>query len=96
MPLFQTPKHAITDRAEGERKLEPHVTAVTRIANLPADGAYEPHLRHAHDGAEDAEAEGEHGGDAGREQARGVPDGDVVFALFEDEVLGQGDAFVDG
>lgn len=96
MLLLQTSKHRETDRAERERQLEPHVAPVLRVPDPLADGADEPHLRHAHDGAEDAEAEGEHGGEARREQARVVPDGDVVFALLEDEVLRQGDAFVDG
>lgn len=65
---------------------------------MPADGPHEPHLRHAHDGAEDAEAKGDDGGDAGREEMRGGVDGDVVAAdaAFEEEVFGEGDAFVDG
>lgn len=94
--LFQSPKDRETDRAERKRQLEAHVAAVARIPDQLADRADEPHLRHAHDRAEDPEAEGEHGCDPGGEQARVVPDGDVVFALLEDEVLGQGDAFVDG
>lgn len=63
-----------------------------------ANGPDEPNLGHAHDGAEDAEAEGEDGGDAGREEVRDRVDGHVVarHAALEDEVFGQGDAFVDG
>ena len=86
--LLQTSKDRKTDRAERKSQLEPHITAILRVPDPLADGPYEPDLRHAHDGAEDAEAESEDGGEAGREQARVVPDGDVVFALLEDEVLG--------
>lgn len=96
LPLFQSPEHRKTNGTERESQLEAHVAPIARIADPLAYGADEPHLRHAHDGAEDPEAEGEYGGDAGWEQARVVPDGDVVFALLEDEVLGQGDAFIDG
>lgn len=95
-PLFQTPKDGEAERAERKGQLEAHVAPVSRVPNLPAHGADEPQLRHAHDGAEDAEAESEHGREAGGQEFRVVPDGDVVFALLEDEVLGQGDAFVDG
>ena len=86
--LLQSPKEGKTDRAKRKRQLEADVAAVLRVANLAADGADEPDLRHAHDGAKGAEAEGEDGGDAGREEARVVPDGDVVLAALEDEVLG--------
>lgn len=63
-----------------------------------AHGPDEPHLGHAHDGAEDAEAEGGHGGEAGGEEVRGGVDGGVVAggAALEEEVFGEGDAFVDG
>lgn len=62
------------------------------------NGPNKPHLRHPHDGAKDAEAEGDDGGDAGREEVRGGVVGGVVAgdAAFEEEVLGEGDAFVDG
>lgn len=48
----------------------------------------EPHLRHSHKGTEDAKAKGEDGGDAGGEEFAVVPDGDVVLAALEVEVLG--------
>lgn len=58
----------------------------------------EPHLRHAHDGTEDAEAEGEDGCDARGQEMRGGVVGDIVAvdAAFEEEVFWEGDAFVDG
>lgn len=95
-PLLHRPKHHEADGAKRKRQLEPDIPPILRVADRLADGADEPDLRHAHDGAEDAEAEGQDGGDAGREEARVVPDGDVVLAALEDEVLAQGDAFVDG
>ena len=94
--LLQRPKNPKTHRRKRKRQLEPNVAPVLRVPDRLAHRADEPNLRHAHDGAEDAEAKGQDGGDAGREEAGVVPDGDVVFAAFEDEVLGQGDAFVDG
>ena len=96
LPLLQTPKDRKTDRTERKSQLEAHIAPVRRIANPLAYGTYEPHLRHAHNGTEDAKAESKHSRDAGWEQARIIPYGDVVFALLEDEVLGKGDAFVDG
>ena len=95
--LLQRPHHPIADGAERKRQREADVAAVPG-ADEAADGPDEPHLRHAHDGAHDAEAEGHDGGDA-RWQPGGVAvDGDVVAgeAALEEEVLGQGDAFVDG
>ncbi len=86
--LLKGPKHREADRAKPKRQLEANVAAVCRIPNLLAYGPDEPHLRHAHDGAENPEAKGQDGGDAGGEQARVVPDGDVVLAALEDEVLG--------
>ena len=94
--LLKIPQPAITDKRKRERELEPDIPSIPRQTDFLADGPDEPDLRHAHDGAEDAEAEGEHGGAAGGEQLARVVDGDVVLALFEDEVLGEGDAFVDG
>ena len=88
LPLLQRPQQPKTHRAKRKGQLEANVAPVRRIPDPLAHGPDEPHLRHAHHGAEDAEAKGEHGGDAGREEARVVPDGDVVLALFEDEVLG--------
>ena len=52
-------------------------------------------LSHSHDSAKDPKAKASDAGNARREQIGRVPDGDVVFALLEDEVLGQGHAFVD-
>lgn len=94
--LLKIPQPAITDKRKRERELEADIPPVARQADFLADGADEPDLRHAHDGAEDAEAEGEHGGAAGGQELARVVDGDVVLALLEDEVLGEGDAFVDG
>ena len=88
LTLFQRPEQRKTNRAKRKRQLEPDVAPVHRIPNLLAYGTDEPHLRHAHDGAKGPEAECQQGGDAGREEAWVVPDADVVFALFEDEVLG--------
>lgn len=96
LSLFNTPKHAKTNRAERKSQFKSNIAPITRIPNLPAYGTDKPHLRHTHDGAKDAEAKGKHGGHAGRQQTRVVPDADVVSAPFEDEVLAQGDAFVDG
>lgn len=86
--LFQTPKHRKTDGAKRKGQLEAHITPILRVPDPLAYGTDEPRLRHTHHGAEDSEAESEHRGDTGREQARIVPYGDIVFALLEDEVLG--------
>ena len=86
--LLKIPQPAITDKRERERELEAHIPAIPRQADFLADGPDEPDLRHAHDGAEDAEAKSQHGGAAGREEFARVVDGDVVLALLEDEVLG--------
>ena len=94
--LLQRPKHHEAERRKRKRQLEADVAPVRRVADPLAHGPDEPDLRHAHDGAEDAEAKGHDGCQARRQEARVVPDGDVVFAALEDEVLGQGDAFVDG
>ena len=96
MLLLEIPKPREADRREAERELKPDVASKPGQTDLPADWPDEPHLRHAHDGAHDAEAEGQHRCDARGQQGGGVPDGDVIFAGFEDEVLGEGDAFVDG
>lgn len=86
--LFQTPKHRKTDGAKRKSQLEAHITPILRVPDPLAYGTDEPRLRHTHHGAEDSKAESEHRGDTGREQARIVPYGDIVFALLEDEVLG--------
>ena len=88
MLLLKGPKHREADRAKCKRQFEANIAPVRRIPNLLAYGPDEPHLRHAHDGAEDPEAKGQDGGDAGGKQARVVPDGDVVLAALEEEVLG--------
>lgn len=64
--------------------------------NVLADGADEPDLSHAEDGAHDAEAERPDGGNAGWERRRGSVDGDIILAVREDEMFRQGDTFVDG
>ena len=63
-------------------------SSIPRRANPASYRAYKPYLRHTHDSAKDTEAESEDGSAAGGEERGGVPDGDVVDALFEDEVLG--------
>lgn len=68
---FQEPQTHVTDSAKRKRQREPHIAAELRQANLLADGANEPHLRHAHDGAEHAEAESDHGRDAGWKEGGG-------------------------
>ena len=94
--LLKRPEDDITDPRKRKRQFEPHVPTITRIADFLAHGTDEPDLSHAHHGAEDAEAESQDGGHPGGKQVRGVPDGDVVFALLEDEVFAEGDGFVDG
>lgn len=88
MRLLQRPKPQITNRSKSKSERKPHIATITRVPNMFPDRTDEPDLRHAHDGAEDAEAEGEDGGDARGEQFAVVPDGDVVLAAFEVEVLG--------
>ena len=98
MSLLQRPEPDITHTGKRKRQRKPNVPAIPRQPDLLPDRPDEPHLRHAHDGAEDAEAERQDGGDAGREERGGHVDGGVVAgeAAFEDEVLGEGDGFVDG
>lgn len=55
---------------------------------MPPNRPYKPHLGHSHDSAENAKEKSQDGGHTGRKELGIVPDGDVVFALFEDEVLG--------
>lgn len=95
-PLLQKPQPSISDRAKRKRQRKAHVPPKRRQPDPLPDRADEPDLRHAHDGAEDAEAKGHNGRDAGREEGGGGVDGDVVGAAGEDEVFRQGDAFVDG
>ena len=96
MLLFKGPENQISGRRKPKSQLKAHVTPISRIPDPLANRTDEPHLRHAQDGAHDSKAECEHSRDAGWEQIRVVPDGDVVLAPFEDKVLGEGDAFVDG
>jgi len=55
-------------------------------------------LGHPHDSAEDPKTEGDNGGDARWKQTRVLIDSKVVpgKAAFEEKVLYEGDAFVDG
>lgn len=86
-PLLHRPHPHITNRRKGKRQREADVAAIPRRADLPPNGTLEPELRHTHHGAHDAEAEGDNGGEAGREARRGVEGGDVVAAVREEEVL---------
>ena len=88
LPLLQCPKNPKTNRRKRKRQFKPHITSITRIPNFLAYRADKPYLRHTHHGAEDAKAKGEDGGHAWWEEFGVVPDGDVVFAVFEDEVFG--------
>ena len=88
MFLLETPQQTHRNRTKRKRKLKPNITSIPRRTNPASDRTNEPHLRHTHHCTEDTKAKGQHGGAAGWEEGRGVPDGDVVFALFEDEVLG--------
>ena len=88
MLLLESPQNTHRNRTERKRKLKPHIASIPRRANPASYRAYKPYLRHTHDSAKDTEAESEDGSAAGGEERGGVPDGDVVDALFEDEVLG--------
>ena len=88
LPLLQRPKQPKTDRRKRKCKLKPHITPITRIPNLLAYRADKPHLRHTHHCPKHSEAESEDGGHSWWEEFGVVPDGDVVFAFFEDEVFG--------
>ena len=96
--LLHRPQNTIRDEGKRKRQLEPDIASITRRADMFPNGPDEPHLRHAHDGAEDAEAKGRDGGDAGGQEVRGGVDGRVVAAdaAFEEEVFGERDAFVYG
>ena len=64
-PLLYRAEHEIRDRAEGESELEANIATVSRVADLLANGALEPNLRHAHHRAKDAECKSRDGSDAG-------------------------------
>lgn len=65
MLLLQRPEAEVADCTECKGKLEPNVTTISRISDLPAYRPDEPNLRHAHDSSEDPEAESQNGGYAG-------------------------------
>ena len=77
LPL-QIPERRISDRTERKREGKTDIASVPRGADAGADRADEPDLGHAHDGAEDAEAEGGDGGEARGQLGGGQVDGDVV------------------
>ena len=88
MFLLKRSQNTHSNGTKRKCKLESNITSVPGRTNFASYRTNEPHLRHTHHSTEDAKAESQHGGSAGGEKGRGVPDGDVVFALFEDEVLG--------
>ena len=88
MLLLKPPQHAHSDGAKRKRKLKPNITSIPRRTNLPSYRTNKPHLRHTHYSTEDTKAECDDGGSARWKEGWGVPDGDVVLALFEDEVFG--------
>lgn len=96
--LLHRPKREVAKRRERERELEADVPAERGAAEL-ADRARVPRLGHTEDGAHDADAEGADGGETGG-QAGGLAVGLGGVAregvAAEDEVLGEGDALVDG
>lgn len=96
--FFQRPKPAVTDESEREREREPDIATVGGGADPFSNGTDEPDLRHTHDGAKYAEEEGGDGSDTRRQEVWGGVYGWVVTreSAFEDEVLGEGDPFVDG
>lgn len=57
-PHLQSPKPHITHRRKRKRKRKPNIAPKPWQPNKPSNGPRKPLLRHAHDGAEDAEAEG--------------------------------------
>ncbi len=95
--LLDRPHDDVRGGGEAKGKLETNITTKVGTAQL-ADGTGEPDLSHAENGTHDAETESDDGGDA-RRQGAGVRVGLRAVALesaAEDEVLGQGDALVDG
>ena len=88
MFLLKRSQDTHSNRTERKCKLESNITSIPGRTNFASYGPNEPWLRHTHYSTEDAKAECQHGGSAGGEKGWGVPDGDVVFAFFEDEVLG--------
>lgn len=96
--LLQRSEPAVTDEGKRKCKRKPDIAAICGGADPLPNRADEPDLRHAHDGAEYAEKEGGNRGDAGGQEVwRGV-NGWIVTrdAALENEVFGEGDAFVDG
>ena len=88
MFLLKRSQDTHSNSTERKSKLKANITSIPRRTDLASYRTNEPHLRHTHYSTEDTKAESEHGGAAGGEKGGGIPDGDVVFALFEDEVLG--------
>ena len=97
-PPLHPPKPTISHPGKPKTQHKAHIPAILGRTDAFPHRPNPPHLRHAQHGAHDPEAEGQDGGDARGEEGRGVVDGDVVVAagVFEEEVFGQGDAFVDG
>jgi len=97
-PPLHRPQDRITNARKPKRQRKPHIATICRVPNQLANRADIVDLGHAHDGAEDAEAESEDGGEAGGEEARVLVDGEVVagYAAFEEEVLGYADGGVNG
>ena len=95
--LLDRPHDDIRGGGEGKGKLETNITTKFGTAQR-ADGTGKPDLGHAENGTHDTETESDDGSDAWRQGAgvcvglRAVP----LESAAEDEVLGQGDALVDG
>ena len=88
MFLLQRSQNTHRNSTERKSKLESNITSIPGRTDFAAYRTNEPYLRHTHYSTEDTEAECQHGGSAGGKKGRGIPDGDVVFAFLEDEVLG--------
>lgn len=95
-PLLHRPQPQIRNKGKSKRQREPNITTIRWITDVFPNRPNEPHLRHTHDGAHDAKAEGDDGCDARWEEMRGGIVGNVVAfdALFEEEMFRDGDTFV--
>lgn len=98
LSLFQSPENGITNTAKPKRQWKSNIASKHGIANEFANRAGEPYLGHPHDSAEDSKAEGEDCSDARGKQARILIYSEVIpaEAAFEEKVLYEGNAFVDG
>ena len=90
-------KGDICDTGKSKSQLKTDIPAITD-ANQPANGPDKPHLCHTHDRAKYAEAEGAKSGKGWRKLRRLIVLFWIVGArtLLEDEMLWEGDAFIDG